>query len=259
MYSPNGEEPEWVELFNNSESIAFTDSLRIADPVRDYTFYINNLLPKSYCVLVSDTNLLKSYRSVPESALLLSTKLPGLNNDKDSIRLLNLNNQEIDFFIYKGTWAKKGFSLERTSPSFSADNSESLKQSIAPDSATCGRLNSVSGSVPDTLPEKDFVEIAPNPFSPNAMNGKNICNIKLEFSAEYISLKIICYDMNGVKVRTIADNPEKLVPGKYSFTWDGMNEMGYPVQPGIYPLFIEYKHESGNKIFSHKKLLVVGT
>lgn len=256
MFNPNGDEPEWIELFNNND-VEFADSLRIQDPVREYTFYVNHLLPKTYCVLVKDTALIKSYRTIPESTLLIETKLPGLNNDKDTLYLKDNNNSILDNFIYKGSWSIKGYSLERSSPLQKADNNIVLKQSKAADSATCGRLNSILPSDTTALPSEDKVELNPNPFAPNSYD-KKVCNIKLSFSKDYISLKISCYDLNGVLIRTLADEQDKLVKGNYNYTWDGLNEQGYPVQPGIYPLIITYKNEESEELITQTILSVVG-
>lgn len=257
MYNPSNDEPEWIELFNKDNSI-FNDSLRIEDPVRTYSFYPGNFLPNSYIILVDDSLQLKNHRKIPDSATIIQTKIPGLNNDKDSLFLKNSADVLIDRFIYKGTWAKKGYSLERVSPNSTAETIDEVKQSLANDSATCGRVNSNFSSIIDTLPTSNLIEISPNPFSPHATNGKNVCKINLQISEEIENLIINIYDLNGNSILELAKNPTKLSAGIYEFEWNGYNQHGYSVQTGIYPIIISYTILKRNETFTYKKLIVVG-
>jgi hypothetical protein len=258
MFNPVGEEPEWIELYNSSETVVVNDTFRLEDPAREYSFYLDNLHPKCYGIIVKDTNLLKSYRMIKDSAKCIETKMPGLNNDKDSIWLKDKSNNIIDHFYYKGTWSAKGFSLERKFAEFGADNIENIKQSRAEDSASCGRMNSISNAPQDTLPQTDIFEISPNPFSPNSAQGKTLCNISLSISKEFADMKIIIYNMNGEEIRSIVDNRDKSAPGKFTYVFDGMNKQGFALQPGIYPVLIQYQEIATGRTIHYKELIVIG-
>jgi hypothetical protein len=64
----------------------------------------------------------------------------------------------------------------------------------------------------------------PNPFSDFT---------RIEYGIQHqTDMKIEVYDINGHKVRTLVDKTHK--PGNYSLTWDGTNDFGNPVSPGVY-------------------------
>jgi len=83
------------------------------------------------------------------------------------------------------------------------------------------------------------IELLPNPFS---------SSITIEFSTlkkGHISLKI--YDMTGKLVKTIANGMYKA--SSYRMKWNGMNENGIKVTPGIYYCKLKTEHYSStNKI-----------
>ncbi len=92
----------------------------------------------------------------------------------------------------------------------------------------------------------------PNPFSP----GKNLNNRFYEFTnigyqlaaAEEVSLKI--YNYLGQEVRTIVSS--KKVPGSYKAFWDGRDNNGNVVLPGIYL----YRIKAGNFIKTKRMIIL---
>ena len=257
MFNPVGDEPEWIELYNYSNE-TFSDSLIISDIIKGYNIFLSNLPSKSYCVIVNDTILLRNFRSIPDSTLLVQTKIPSLNNDLDSLTLSLKTGEKIDSFYYKGTWSDKGYSLERISNTHPAINNETLLQSKDTTGATCGMINSNEiGIIPDLPLVDNFVAITPNPFSPNSYD-KNICHLDVSTIEKFDRLSIDIYNMNGAKVINLADEQEMLTPGLYKFTWDGKNENGYIFQAGVYPVIINLQNSQSGKSLQFKKLIVIG-
>ena len=256
---PQNSEPEWIELLNISGDIISNDSLFIADPTRKYSFALNQLKPNQYCVLVKDTILLKNYRAIPDSALLIQTKIPSLNNDGDSLFLFNSQNVIIDSFYYSGKIALKGFSIERKNPSLPAISEQNLGKSLSIDSTTCGRINSYSIEKPKDTTIANEIEITGNPFSPNSPNGKNKCEISIKFPYNIKSFNLKIYDMNGNQVKSLAENLSLNSYETYNYIWDGTNEKGYIMQVGIYPLIITYEldGEGSNYQLTFSKLIVL--
>lgn len=259
MCYPQNSEPEWIELLNISGDIISNDSLFIADPTRKYSFALNQLKPNQYCVLVKDTILLKNYRAIPDSALLIQTKIPSLNNDGDSLFLFNSQNVIIDSFYYSGKIALKGFSIERKNPSLPAISEQNLGKSLSIDSTTCGRINSYSIEKPKDTTIANEIEITGNPFSPNSPNGKNKCEISINFPYNIKSFNLKIYDMNGNQVKSLAENLSLNSYETYNYIWDGTNEKGYIMQVGIYPLIITYEldGEGSNYQLTFSKLIVL--
>ena len=256
MYDPKSGAQEWIELYNNSENEITDLSFSIADPVRTYNFTIPHALPRQYIVLAKDTTHLKSIHQIPDNSLLIQASIPGLNNDKDSLFLRNSDSILIDTLFYEGKWSRKGISLERASFFLPANNVNNLKPSIAPDSSTCGKVNSVTETSvkPDTL--SNHLQIYPNPFSPNSVEGKSQCAIKFILPDKQFKATCKIYNLNGIAVRTIASN--EIFNQELNLTWDGANDKGFKMPVGVYPVILEITDlkDGGSKI--EKGVIVIG-
>lgn len=256
MYIPVNKEPEWIELINFQSKYVDSLELVISDPKGNFPFKIKDVNPYQYIVLVKDTNLLKKYRSVPDTSKLLEIKTPSLNNAGDSLVLRSKDGEIIDYFYFGKDFGKSGISLERINPNLPADNKENLVPSQSTDSATCGRINSKSFAPKDTSKIIEGLIINPNPFSPNS--AKNKCNISIT-SGEYITnLSIKIYDTNGFKIKDLINTPDGDIFTKKQIDWDGTNNLGYFVQVGPYPVIIEYVINNTNERVQIKKIIVVG-
>ena len=256
MHLPVNKEPEWIELINYQNE--FVDSLHLilSDPKGAFSLKLQKIQPYQYIILVKDTNLLKKYRSIPDTSKLVQTKIPSLNNAGDSLILKTDDGTIIDSFYFGKDFGKIGISLERKNPFLPADNKENLQPSISPDSATCGMKNSISYQPVDTFNLYDEIHIEPNPFSPNS--NKNRCKITI-YAKEYIhNLSIKIYDVSGNLVKTLlqTESGDKFI--RKEIEWDGTNNNQYVVQMGPYPVLIEYQLVSNNKRITHKSIIVVG-
>jgi hypothetical protein len=77
----------------------------------------------------------------------------------------------------------------------------------------------------DPPPQTDALRsTGPNPFTHATT---------IEFSASRAGrVSLVIYDAKGRRVRTLAD--EEMQPGKFTRTWNGKNDAGLIVAPGIY-------------------------
>jgi hypothetical protein len=64
--------------------------------------------------------------------------------------------------------------------------------------------------------------------------------------------------MNGEEIRSIVDNRDKSAPGKFTYVFDGMNKQGFALQPGIYPVLIQYQEIATGRTIHYKELIVIG-
>ena len=95
----------------------------------------------------------------------------------------------------------------------------------------------------DILPDKFFVtDNYPNPFNSTTV-------IKYEIP-DILDVNIQIYDVLGRNIYN--SKKEKLNPGRYQFTWEGINELGLKVSTGIYFLQIQ----AGKNLHSQKLLLL---
>jgi len=256
MYNPLANQPEWIELYNNSDSDLTNQIFSIADPVRTYKFTINNSLAKQYIVLAKDTEQLKQYYNVATGALLIQTTIPGLNNDKDSLYLRNSDSVLIDTLYYDGKWSPKGISLERVNFLLPANTNNNLKACIAADSSTCGKANSVldTSVKPDTTSSKIY--LYPNPFSPNCADGKNQCTIKYLLPNKQFKATCKIYNLNGIAIRTLSN--DGIFDNELNLTWDGTNDSSFRMPVGVYPVILEITDLKEGRSKVEKAVIVIG-
>jgi len=100
-------------------------------------------------------------------------------------------------------------------------------------------LSGISSSVSET---KEILDIYPNPFSERV-------NISVEIMAEQ-EVSMYIYSTNGDLVKTIL-HQRRLQQGNFSLKWDGKNNAGEKLKPGIYML----KLQAENTIIAKKLIL----
>jgi hypothetical protein len=146
MFDPISPEPEWIELHNPSSSSVTLTSFYIAKRTGRVLIPTVIIPSGGFAVLVRDSLALVSKRSISANVIVARMSLPTLNNTTDSLILQTKDSLIIDSFVYDGRWGSKGISLERVRSTEPANNPTNIKESIVPDSATCGFVNSVAPS-----------------------------------------------------------------------------------------------------------------
>ncbi len=140
-------EVEWVELKNRSSDTVCLGGIRLAD-TKDTVDMPEVLLPPGKLVVVSTAPI------IPEAIIL--NRWPSLNNDGDTLCLLDSANRVIDRLMYKvsqyaSSWkASGGWSLERIDAERLCRQSVNWAESIDPRGCSPGYRNSCEGSKPDS-------------------------------------------------------------------------------------------------------------
>ena len=147
MFAPLGGEPEWIELYNNSEVDINLKDWSVWDVVTTPAkALIKNELfvpAKGYLVLTKDSSIYNYHRFI--SSGLLEISLPSFNNDRDGVVLKDNRGITIDSVFYSNQWGgTNGFSLERISPTNSTNNQFNWASSYDVEQSTPGRINSVT-------------------------------------------------------------------------------------------------------------------
>lgn len=146
MYSPINGEPEWIEIFNNSNDTIPLNNWKISDVVTTpVSAIIKNifLAPKSYCVLAKDSSIFFYHQSIPSKVAILP--LATLNNDKDGVVLKDDRGITIDSVFFFSSWGgASGFSLERKIFSDPSNNQLNWASSVDIEYSTPGRVNSAA-------------------------------------------------------------------------------------------------------------------
>jgi hypothetical protein len=84
----------------------------------------------------------------------------------------------------------------------------------------------------------DDLQVMPNPFTPNGDGINDVAEVGFSLFKVYEarSLKLRIFRLDGTRVRTVAI---KALGGRQSFAWDGRDDTGALVPPGLYLAQIE--------------------
>ncbi len=147
MFLPAGDEPEWIELYNNSGDTVNLTGWSLGDVLTrpDFETIEDTLIipPKSFAVLSDDSTVSLYHRFIP--APVISASWPNLNNDEDGVVLYDERGATIDSVFYIGSIIdEKGYSLERVSIENSSTDLTNWRKSEDIENSTPGRANSIS-------------------------------------------------------------------------------------------------------------------
>ena len=171
MFAPFGGEPEWIELFNNSDANINLKDWAVWDVVTTPVKALiksDFIIPASgYVVLTKDSSIINYHRLI--SSEILEISLPSFNNDRDGVVLKDNRGIAIDSVFYSNQWGgTNGFSLERISTSNLSNNQFNWLSSVDIEQSTPGRINSVT-------PKEFDLSVAEISFSPRfPIIGENI-------------------------------------------------------------------------------------
>ncbi len=148
MPNPSGGEPEWIELYNNSNETVDLSGWTVNDVItRPFVVTIKDriILPsESFLILTADSSIYNYHKNVPCLTSVLN--IPLLNNDEDGVVLKDCRGMIIDSMFYSNKDYKltKGYSLERRSLKFSSVMKDNWEISKDNEQSTPGRVNSIS-------------------------------------------------------------------------------------------------------------------
>jgi hypothetical protein len=190
MPAPEGEEPEWIEIYN-PDSIAYDiPDLRIFDLLNlaSCSLYVK---PYSYAIITSKPDELKTSREIPDEIPVIKASLPGLNNTFDAIVLKNKDGILFDSAYYNMDFGEKGKSFERIDTKLPpyGDNI-SISNDIS--GATAGYRNSISiveydAGISDVILEKNQIHIKIINYGEKNIDFSIICEIEgdIAFTNDY--------------------------------------------------------------------------
>jgi hypothetical protein len=241
------EGPEWVELLNTG---SFPVSLRgwtVSDTrnipsgaVEEYT-----LVPAGgYAIAAAGA----AGTTVPgETPWLVIRGFPSLNNDGDTVRLLDHSGVPADSIAYTSTVT--GFSRELISPRLRGSAS-AWDLCTAPAGGTPGARNSIFYSRADENNAGNGeagLTITPNPFSDTAV-------IAYDLPFPLARVRLTVYDRRGRLVASVRDAAES--GSAWSGTWDGRSG-GKRLPMGPYILCFEALNKNTGEMVTIRKAIVV--
>lgn len=143
MYAPESPQPEWIEIYNNSNKTINLEGYEIADNSDSVSVITKSKTfnPGDFIVISSDSSI-KNFYNINSD--IISAHIPTLNNSGDKVILLDSLNRVIDSLQYFPDWGgTKGYSLERISYDNNSTDSTNWRSSLNENKATPGKENSV--------------------------------------------------------------------------------------------------------------------
>jgi hypothetical protein len=171
MYAPQSPEPEWVELYNNSNSAINIKNWKIADSSTQNSPILitvnDRIINANDYLVIAKTNTIKTvHPSLDTSKVLYLSSLPTLNNDKDKVIIFNNASTMVDEVSYKSNWGGNSRnSLERISATRPSNDSTNWITSLDCEYSTPARQNSFSNVMPASRNDLVINEIMFDPLT----------------------------------------------------------------------------------------------
>jgi hypothetical protein len=228
---------EYVEVYNGSDKIFDLSNWKLNDASSSGTIVSGWIMPDSYIVLASTSNVDSFLVST-----LPVTSFPSLNNSGDDVVLFDPNGIQIDMVSYTDDWYKDdikksgGYSLEIINPNDPCSDISNWMASISPTGGTPGLENSVYDNTPDeeapfitqlvSLPP-NFLEI----YFSEGMDSSSLVNASI-FTAPGLTIQNIYVASSPAQSMIIEFNEDIETGTLYSLSiqnaqdcWLNSNEM----------------------------------
>ena len=146
---------EFIEIYNRTAAAIDLGGWFLEDATTSRALPDTVILPGQYRVICLNSNAAQ-YASYGK--IIPISSFPSLNNDGDDIYLKDQNGDIIDQVSYNTSWyndnfkALGGWTLERIDLNFPCGESENWSAAIDLRGGTPGTVNSISGTVQDTIP-----------------------------------------------------------------------------------------------------------
>ena len=249
LFNPISPGVEYVELYNRSDKVIDLSKIMIgtikksfpnpADTiVKELISTGRILLPKSYCLLSTDGEIVKyQYESSSDDFLDIES-LPSLPNEEGHIIICNKSREIIDEVFYSEKMhydlliETQGVSLERiSSENMSSDKNNWHSASYDVNYGTPGYKNSMTTNLTE-IKDDNEINIVPEIFSPDNDGFDDICNIYYDLDKNGYTLNIKIFNSKGRLVNNLLNN--SLVNNEGFVSWNGCNDSNHHLEPGIY-------------------------
>ncbi|MCX7798531.1 MAG: lamin tail domain-containing protein [Melioribacter sp.] len=160
MYNPVNGEPEWIEVYNNTNYDINLAGWSISDVLsKPLKIKFNEAIvpKKSFAIVCKDSSIIYYHKNILSEIIV--NQFPNLNNDADGIVIKDFYDNIIDSVFYeKNMGGQNGKSLERKSLLMSSTERSNWDSSIDIELSTPGRVNSISRKTYDIAIKKISTE-----------------------------------------------------------------------------------------------------
>ncbi len=223
-----GKSEEWIELYNRTGGEIDINNWQIGDSVGQNIIATEPMLipGNGYFILCeSQVAFEMTYPDVSPELIIELNNWRALNNSGDKIILLDGYGFVVDSLTFGDTYDGER-SVERIDPALPSSDPDNWWGSVDTSGATPGRVNSTAVDYSKTLE----VLVSPNPF----VRGQPV---EIFYSVpQQTTLTARIYDVNGREIKTLLDNRPA---ASGTIEWDGTDDDGQALQPGVYVLFFQ--------------------
>lgn len=150
MYDFPAGECEWIEIYNNSDSIVNLKNWKVSDNSLTQIVITANdyfLNPLSYAVISQSGAIFTNHQAIDSSKVIINSSFPSLNNAGDAVIIYKINGAVSDRVDYLPDWGGENSSLERIDINGVSNDSSNWASSIACEKSTPTLINSISAAV----------------------------------------------------------------------------------------------------------------
>ena len=225
LYHPKTDAPEWVELRSLSDVdgmlVGWTLSDALAQPVAIPTV---TLPAQGYAVLTGNAaDFRHAHPNMPQGIVVAEMSLPTLNDEGDSLVVKSGDGSVVDEMKYGALRPDDGRSLERRDVEGDSDAMDNWLLCVAPSGSTPGAVNSVIHSTG----AEPIIQATAESFTPGA--GQ----VEFRYEAPLAGrVTLLVLSRDGSLARTLLDDAPN--GGRQSVVWDGHDDDGETVAPGVY-------------------------
>ncbi len=208
--SISGEIPEWVEIYNRTNTPLQLKNWKISDASTTATITSKNdsIPANGYALIIQDsTTFHTTYGALSGLKRMYLSSLPTLNNSGDLIKISTPGNAMIDSVRYVTSWGgPQGISVERKYADSNSNSASTWNSSTATLGATPGAVNSNKPFDYDVaILKRDFAISPAHPLAGQSTTlTAKLRNVGLQAFSNPITLKFF-YDINS---DSIAQNSE---------------------------------------------------
>ena len=267
LFNPLPGDPDYLELYNNSEKIVDASRLQIIslsqslDTSQVYALAEEPacILPGMYYAITTDRNRISDrYFSTDQEFLFETATMPSMSDDNGHLILYNKELDIIDAVVYDKNMHysllsdDEGVSLEKTAPQ--NNSGERINWHSASELSgwgTPGAPNSVYKELPVT---EDKIILSSSRITIDNDGNEDVLIIQFNLTGNGNVISLSVYDENGRYVRKLVSN--MLIGPEGELIWDGTADDGSLVENGIYIILVSLYDDKG-KTSKWKKVCTV--